>query len=228
MKAAILGGTGIDEDSSFSDGLLINKNEYGEVYYRELDGIVYLPRHSAGHSVPPSSINYKANIQCLKELGVEKVISIYAVGSITDKLKPMEIGIVDDFIDVSGRSVTFFTGGDKGVKHVDMSNPFDLGLKSKLEKKAFKKNLVYITTNGPRLETRAEIRAYRNMGADVVGMTLAQEATLLKESGIKNVSIAYSINWAAGAGESISFVSDEEVKKLTSNLIKISREVLSS
>ena len=227
MRVAILGGTGVDQTNAFKASSKTVTNEYGTVTYSEHAGVVYLPRHSVGHSVPPHLINYKANIALLKDLGVESVISIYAVGSISDRLKPLEWGVVDDFIDVSGKAETFFTGGEKGVKHIDMSSPFDRTLCDKLlEKDSVKAPLVYITTSGPRLETKAEIRAYRAMGADIVGMTLAKEAVLLAEAGIRNASIAYSINWASGVNESVSFVSDEDVDRLTSHLVEIAREVL--
>ena len=226
-RVAIIGGTGIDELDDFSSCLQEIRNEYGSVFYKERDGIIFLPRHSKSHAYPPHLINYKANIEALRQLGVCKAITIYAVGSITEKLKPMEWGIVDDFIDISGHSETFFIGLDKGVKHVDMTEPFDIELKKRIESiSGVKSHVVYITTVGPRLETKAEIRAYRNMGADVVGMTLSSEAILLKEAGIKNASISYSINWAAGVSDSIKFVSDNEIKKLTDEIVAVAIKAL--
>ena len=116
---------------------------------------------------------------------------------------------------------------DKGVKHVDMTEPFDIELKKRIESMSgVKSRVVYITTVGPRLETKAEIRAYRNMGADVVGMTLSSEAILLKEAGIKNASISYSINWAAGVSDSIKFVSDNKIKKLTDEIVAVAIKAL--
>lgn len=226
MKYAILGGTGVDELDSFSS-LQSFKTEYGSVDYVISDDIVLLPRHSYGHSVPPHMINYKANITLLKELGVEKVVSIYAVGSITEKLKPLQWGVVDDFMDFTGNVSTFFTGGSKGVKHIDMTDVFDSGLSLALAEYApVKEELVYVTTAGPRLETRSEIKAYRSLGADVVGMTLSHEAVLMKESGIKNASIAYSINWACGVSEELSFVCDDDIATLTSGIMTVARRVL--
>lgn len=226
MKYAIIGGTGIDELDSFSS-LRTADTEYGKVDYSVLGDIVLLPRHSSEHSVPPHMINYKANIALLKSLGVEKAVAVYAVGSITDNLKPLEWGVVDDFMDFTGNVSTFFTGGEKGVRHVDMSNVFDHDLSERLRKHATRKDgLVYVTTAGPRLETKAEIRAYRILGADVVGMTLSHEAVLLKEAGIKSAAIAYSINWACGVNESVSFSSDGDIEALCKDIVSIARRVL--
>ena len=226
MKYAIIGGTGVDELDSFAS-LKSFTTEYGAVDYAIIDDIVFLPRHSSGHSVPPHMINYKANIALLKDLEVEKAVSIYAVGSITEKLEPLKWGVVDDFMDFTGNVSTFFTGGENGVKHVDMTEVFDPSLSSKLVEYApVKDNLIYVATAGPRLETRSEINAYRVLGADVVGMTLSHEAVLLKEAGIKNAAIAYSINWACGVSDSVSFVSDDDISALTGEIINVVRRVL--
>ena len=158
----------------------------------ERDGIIYLPRHMKDHSVPPHKINYKANIKALKDLGVDEVVSIYAVGSINSKLRPLEYGLVEDFADYSGREVTFFGGGEEGLDHVSMSTPFSEGLRDRLLSagKDICSDLMYVTTGGPRLETKLEIRTFSKLGFDVVGMTLATEAVLLKEIGIDNAAIA--------------------------------------
>ena len=227
MKA-ILGGTGIDQARNFEGESKVIETIYGPVSYMEKDGIIYLPRHKKNHSVPPHKINYKANIKALKDLGVDEVVSIYAVGSISDKLKPLTYGIVDDFADFTGRDTTFFGGGDEGVRHISVSEPFSKKLQDKIEKcgRDIASDLVYVTTNGPRLETKAEIRAFSILGFDIVGMTLAQEAVLLKEAGIANAAIAYSINWAAGLEEEVVFVSDEDIEKLSQEIIKRAEDAL--
>lgn len=221
MKA-ILGGTGIDQMKEFSGDYKSIQTEYGCVLYKENNGIIYLPRHMKNHSVPPHKINYRANIEALRLLEVEEVISIYAVGSISEKLPPMSYGIIDDFADFTGRCTTFFDGDGKDVRHVSLSEPFSKGLKKRFlnKGKAIIDGLTYVTTQGPRLETKAEIRAFSKLGFDVVGMTLASEATLLKEAGIDNLSIAYSINWAAGLENDVTFVSDEEIEKLSQEIMK--------
>ena len=213
MKA-IIGGTGLDKDKRFMEGMKQLVTKYGDAYYSVMDGIVYLPRHRPGHTVPPHMINYKANVQCLADLGVDTVISVYAVGSITRRLSPGRFGLVRDFIDLAfSRENTFFDGSTREVRHTPFVVPFSSTF----------------TTNGPRLETPAEIMAYRSMGADIVGMTLGTEAALLKEAGIRNAAVAYSINWAAGLdAEGVSFLEDESIERLASTIIRLAQETLSS
>ena len=233
MKA-IIGGTGIDKDKRFLDGMERIVTKYGESYFSVIDDILYLPRHRPGHSVPPHMINYKANVQALVDMKVDEVISIYAVGSITRRLSPGRFGLVRDFIDLAfSRENTFFDGSTREVRHTPFVEPFDRKLGASFARTAIKSgnsialDCVYITTNGPRLETPAEIMAYRNMGADVVGMTLGTEAALLKDAGISNAAVAYSINWAAGLdAEGISFLEDETIERITSTIMDISVKTL--
>ena len=233
MKA-IIGGTGIDKDPRFLENMERLVTKYGETYYSVVDDILYLPRHRPGHSVPPHMINYKANVQALIDLGVDEVISIYAVGSITRRRSPGRFGLVRDFIDLAySRENTFFDGSTREVRHTPFVVPFDRMLGARFARNAINSgnslalDCVYITTNGPRLETPAEIMAYRNMGADVVGMTLGTEAALLKEAGIKNAAVAYSINWAAGLdAEGISFLEDESIERLARTIIDIAQKTL--
>ena len=208
------------------------RNRYGEAYISIADDVVFLARHRPEHSIPPHKINYKANIQALRDLGVSKAISIYAVGSITKKLAPSRIGLIKDFIDFTyGRDNTF--SDSDAVVHTPMVNPFDPGLCAAFARAAFNDRCtisfdnVYITTNGPRLETAAEIEAYRRMGADVVGMTLATEAELMVEAGIRNAAVAFSINWAAGLDrEGVSFLEEETIRKITQRVMKYAEEAL--
>ena len=233
MKA-IIGGTGIDKDGRFSESLERIVTKYGESFCAVNGGIVYLPRHRPDHSVPPHMINYRANVQALLDLGVDTVISIYAVGSITRRLSPGRFGLVRDFIDLAfSRENTFFDGSTREFRHTPFVEPFDRKLGALFARNAIESgerlamDSVYITTNGPRLETPAEIMAYRSMGADVVGMTLGTEAALLKEAGISNAAVAYSINWAAGLdAEGISFLEDESVSRLVGRIMGIAVRTL--
>ena len=234
MKA-IIGGTGIDRDGRFFENAVSEVNRYGEVIYSVKDDIVYLPRHRPGHSVPPHRINYRANIAQLRNLGVTDVISVYAVGSITKLIAPTRFGLVHDFIDFAfGRENTFYDGTDGAVRHVPMIDAFDRDLSAAFLATAIKRgyavpaNAVYVTTNGPRFETAAEIEAFRRIGGDVVGMTLGTEAALLREAGIRNASVAYSINWAAGLdAEGMAFMEGESIMKMVSLLISLAEETLS-
>lgn len=233
MKA-IIAGTGVDRLLEGFESKSVD-TRYGNVEMLVRGDVVILPRHKVDHSVAPGRIDYKANIQALADLGVSDVIGIYAVGSITSRLSPGSFGVVDDFIDISGRDLTFFDGIGNPLRHVGMVGCFDRQLASAFAKSAYmagekeiRAGIVYIMTNGPRLETPAEIRAFRNMGADVVGMTLASEAVLLRELGIRHTAIAYSINWAAGLDEEgVSFLEDESIRRLASRLLDISLAALS-
>ncbi len=236
MKA-VIAGTGVDRLlCGLTRASVDTKYSMGEVEYFIKDGIVILPRHKADHSVSPSLINYKANIWALKELGVTDVIGLYAVGSITSRLTPGSFGLVADYIDFSGRGLTFFDGLDNPLRHAGMVNIFDPALQQRFSSAAFKRGEkrigignVYVTTAGPRLETAAEIRAFRSLGADIVGMTLASEASLLAEIGMRFCPVAFSINWAAGLDEEgVSFLEDESVERLSRKLLEISIDALSS
>ncbi len=233
MKA-IIGGTGVDRISDFPSMRREVPTEYGVVELfvgtAEHASLVFLPRHGSSHSAPPHLINYRANISALKQLGVEKLISIYAVGSISEALKPGEIGTLSDFADVSGggREHTFFTGGERGVRHVGMDKVFDPELTAMLHANdaSLKRAGSYVCTNGPRLETPAEIRMFKLLGFDVVGMTAATEVALARELDIKVASLAYSINWAAGVGpDEVAFIGDEEIAKLKDKMVSLCLKV---
>ena len=234
MKA-IIGGTGVDRISNFHSECREVSTPYGPVELFVGRGVhsslIFLPRHGSSHSVPPHLINYRANITALKQMGVDELISIYAVGSISDALKPGEIGTISDFVDFTGggREHTFFTGGVSSVKHVGMDRAFDPDLTSALHAKdvTLKHGGVYVCTNGPRLETPTEIRMFASLGFDVVGMTAATEVALAREVGIRVASLAYSINWAAGVGpDEVLFIGDEQIEKLRDRMISLCLKVL--
>lgn len=232
MKA-IIAGTGIDR--VVTD--LVRKSvgtQFGQVDYYLRDDLVIIPRHGFGHEMAPARVNYKANVKALETLGVDRVIGIYAVGSITSRLSPGAFGLVEDFLDFTGRDTTFFDGVDAPLRHTGMVDTFDRTLMADFAKAAYragerdiKSGIVYVTTNGPRFETPAEIRAFRNLGADVVGMTLATEATLIHELSIPYAALAYSINWAAGLDEEgLSFLEDESIERLSRRILSLSADAL--
>lgn len=234
MKA-IIAGTGIDR--VVTD--LVRKSvgtQFGQVDYCLRDDLVIIPRHGFGHEVAPARVNYKANVKALEALGVDRVIGIYAVGSITSRLSPGAFGLVEDFLDFTGRDVTFFDGVEAPLRHTGMVDTFDRTLMADFAKAAYragerdiKSGIVYVTTNGPRFETPAEIRAFRNLGADVVGMTLATEAALIHELAIPYAALAYSINWAAGLDEEgLSFLEDESIDRLSRRILSLSADALTA
>lgn len=170
---------------------------------------VFIARHGAGHSVPPHRVNYRANIQALCDLGVTQVLAINVVGGIG--LESGELVVVDDFLDFTkARALTFFDGSTpEGVVHTDMTNPYDgairrawLGGATVLDVPVHPTG-VYAAFDGPRFETRAEIRMAQAMGATVVGMTGVPEVVLARERGLSYASLCLVANPAAGLGPEI-------------------------
>lgn len=158
-------------------------------------------RHSAGHTTPPHLINFRAIALGLKVLGVRTCFSTAAVGSLQPAHGPGTILSCTDFIDASGRNLTLF---DRAVHHTPMDHPF--GPSNSLLRQAGAdgpERVVYLQANGPRYETYAEIAAYKTLGADIVGMTAASEATALREAGIAYECLAIVANLAAGIGGEI-------------------------
>ncbi|WP_332446284.1 MTAP family purine nucleoside phosphorylase [Sphaerochaeta sp.] len=233
MKA-IIGGTGVDTLDGYSLQPKQVITDYGKVEVflgaGRYETLVFLPRHGSQHSLPPHMINYRANVAALRQLGVEEAIGIYAVGSISAKLEPGCIGLVSDFIDLSGgsRANTFFTGGEHQVVHVAMDEVFDQTLQQRLLHldPSLVDAGVYACTNGPRLETKAEIRYLASLGCDIVGMTLATEVSLLREAGTKTAALAYSINWAAGIQHAVAFIDDAQIARLKDRMTHLCLDAL--
>jgi len=167
--------------------------------------MAFLPRHGAGHQIPPHRINYRANIRALKDIGVSRIIAVNAVGGIADELAPRRLAVPDQIVDYTcGREHTFFDGGDDQVRHIDFTWPYDKQLREKLIEAGGQLGLAlvesgtYACSNGPRLETAAEIARMRNDGCSMVGMTGMPEAALARELEIAYASLALVVNRAAG------------------------------
>jgi 5'-methylthioadenosine phosphorylase len=165
-----------------SDKFIIGKLEGREV--------VFLPRHGVGHRISPSQINYRANIFAMKKLGVERIISVTACGSLKEELKPLDFVVVDQFVDRTnhGRDMTFF---DRGiVSHIVFSHPVCAQLCAEIYSAGKSLNLkmhnsgTYINMEGPQFSTLAESKLYRSWGMDVIGMTNMAEAKLCREAEI--------------------------------------------
>lgn len=216
-KIAIIGGTGLTQLS----GLNIIKSDklatpYGSPSADFVTGVlnqkevIFLARHGNPHTIAPHKINYRANIWGLKQLGVEHIIAVAAVGGITEEMMPAHIAIPDQIIDYShDRKHTFFEDENYPVTHIDFTNPYSQKLRSSLIAAAATAKITisplgtYGCTQGPRLETAAEIRRMEKDGCHVVGMTGMPEAALAKELGMDYAAISVIANWAAGktAGE---------------------------
>ena len=208
MKKAIIGGTGIYDIGEGSYSKIVN-TKYGdvEVDIVNINGeeIVFLARHGKNHSAPPHLINYRANMKALEELGVKYVYASAAVGSCNENYAPGDVVVIKNFMDFTKvRPITFFEGGDEPVKHTDMGDPYCKNLRNKFYEAAKHESIdikgegVYVCTEGPRFETEYEIKMYKNLGGDVVGMTNVPEVVLAKELGMCYSAIGIITNWCTG------------------------------
>ena len=236
MPAAIMGGTGIYNLSGIEAEAKQITNKYGTalVYIGqgEHEDIVFLTRHGPDHSTPPHKINYRANIQALKDLGVSRIMSTYAVGSITEDYPVLDLAILRDFLDFThGRDFSFFDDLERAVGHVEMSQPFCPVMSDKLMSLASNRNIkchddaTYVATNGPRFESPAEIRMYQMLGGHIVGMTCCPEVYLAGELGMSFAAVALPINLAAGLEEKITLVEDN-IGEVRENMINPMLDVL--
>ena len=209
---AIIGGTGL---ASYPL-LTVTEREvldtpYGEpsapLLYGELNGkpVVFLARHGEQHTIPPHRINYRANLWALRHSGVEQVIAVAAVGGISPDMPPGRLAFPDQLIDYTwSRGQTFFEDDLTQVTHIDFTRPYCPALREKLIQAAWQQGLdakedgTYGATQGPRLETAAEILRMERDGCHMVGMTGMPEAALARELGLCYAACAVSANWAAG------------------------------
>ncbi len=213
----IIGGTGLDSlAGSETLAKVTGDNIYGEpsapLLSISLEGVnaIFLSRHGTPHRIPPHKVNYRANIYALKNNGVNTIFSINAVGGITVNTKPGSIILPDQIIDYTySRKHTFFDEDLESVTHIDFTHPYSEKIRNKLIIAADKTqtNIVtsgtYAATQGPRLETAAEISRLEKDGCDIVGMTGMPEASLARELDIDYVSICLVVNWAAGKSEEL-------------------------
>lgn len=213
-KIAIIGGTGLTSIKGLEIiGREIVQTPYGEPSGPLVQGILsghnvyFLPRHGAAHTIPPHKINYRANIWALKEAGIEQVIAVNAVGGIRKDMQPGKLIIPDQVIDYTvSRTNTFFDEGLKKVVHIDFTYPFceelreDIINAAKTHSISVIKKGTYAATQGPRLETAAEINRLEKDGCHLVGMTCMPEAALAREQDLCYASISVVANLAAGRG----------------------------
>ena len=202
----IIGGSGVYELTKKADSCTdkLVKTDYGEVEVSILKicskKVAFLPRHTSGHSIPPHRINYRANIDALKNVGVTKIIATNSVGSMNEQMPPGSFVIPDDFLDFSqDRVKTFYE--DK-VVHIDVTEPYCPTLRDILARSG---DVIlggtYVCTEGPRFETPAEIKMFRMLGGDLVGMTGVPEVTLAREREICYNSICIVSNYASGISD---------------------------
>jgi 5'-methylthioadenosine phosphorylase len=241
-KIGVIGGSGLYEIKGFtlkrkrristpfgkpSEHYLIGKISNNEV--------VFLPRHGKHHDIPPHMINYRANIWGFKELGVNRILSISAVGGIKKGLRPGDIVLLDQVLDMTRDRVSTFYDGKNGVVHIDFSEPYCAELRALLLKagKGVKTDLknggTYVAVEGPRLESAAEIKSFGVLGGDVVGMTGMPEASLARELEICYAGLSVVANYAAGISKSKLTVAEvmEAMKDTTERIKRLLKNTFS-
>ncbi|MBL1320755.1 MAG: S-methyl-5'-thioinosine phosphorylase [Methylophaga sp.] len=209
---AIIGGTGLTS----LDGLTISEHKFVETPYGEPSSplllgeyegkkVIFLPRHGPEHTIAPHKVNYRANIWALYALGVEEIIAVAAVGAIDQNLAPGTLAVPDQIIDYTyGREQSFYSDEFTADRHLDFTYPYTSGLRNVILAAAIRQKVTitdggtYAATQGPRLETAAEIKRLEQDGCAMVGMTGMPEAYLARELGMAYATCAVMANWAAG------------------------------
>jgi 5'-methylthioadenosine phosphorylase len=210
IEIAIIGGSGLYQPSMLTETAEIEvETPYGSI--QPVLGrsgerrVAFLARHGRDHSVLPHQVNYRANLWGLKQLGVQRILAVTAVGSLRREIGPGSLVVLDQFLDFTKqRPLTFFEQGNVHRAHVDVSFPYCPELREAIKRAAFGRGLeihdggCYVCAEGPRYETAAEIRMYQMLGGAVVGMTGVPEVVLARELGICYAGISVVTNWAAG------------------------------
>jgi 5'-methylthioadenosine phosphorylase len=237
---AIIGGSGMSRLADLEDARRqVIRTPYGEasgaVTFGKLNArdVAFLARHGYGHTIPPHAVNYRANIWALASQGVRNIVSIASVGGIRADLAPGNLAVPSQVIDYThGRESTFFDGEDGFVRHIDFTHPYCPILRGKLLEACQRAGTpvidggVYAVTQGPRLETAAEIERLGRDGADMVGMTGMPEAVLARELGMSYAALAVVANWAAGRGTSQAGIVLAEIGKVLEQSMLQVRRVL--
>ena len=208
-KVGIIGGSGLDDPRILHEATRkVLETPYGKpssaLTCGKIDGVdvVMLARHGTRHQYSPTQVNYRANLQALKDQGVSHIIATSACGSLREEIDRGDFIIIDQFIDFTrNRANTFFDSFEDGAHHTPMAAPFDAGLRKKLFEKAialgYKTHAsgTMVTIEGPRFSTRAESNMFRLWGADVINMSVATEAILANEIGIPYAVVAMSTDY---------------------------------
>jgi len=203
---------------------------FGKIRGRE---VIFLARHGDEHTIPPHEINYCANVWALHSQRVRDVVAVASVGGIRADLAPGTLAVPDQIIDYThGRKFTFFAATDGSVTHIDFTHPYCERLRQRLFGAAelagetIMSGGTYAATQGPRLETAAEINRLERDGADMVGMTGMPEAALAREMGLNYAAIAVVVNHAAGRGSSTRGVSLEDISAVSQQAMARVRNIL--
>jgi len=226
MMLAVIGGSGLSKLATLEvTQRKAVRTPYGEpsgaLTFGRIRGkdLVFLARHGYGHTVAPHEVNYRANLWALKEQQVEGVISVASVGGIRADLGPGRLLVPHQIIDYTwGRHATYFEGTGTPVTHIDFTEPYTQALRRRIlaGAQACGESIVdggvYAATQGPRLESAAEINRLERDGADIVGMTGMPEAALARELGLDYAAIAVSANYAAGRSDSAQAIALDRIE----------------
>ncbi|MEZ5852008.1 MAG: S-methyl-5'-thioadenosine phosphorylase [Hyphomicrobiaceae bacterium] len=233
----IVGGSGLYDLPAFENPRWVEiDTPWGQpsdkVLFAEVDGLPvrFLPRHGRGHRIPPSEINYRANIDCLKRAGVTDLVSISACGSLKEEYPPGHFVLVDQFIDRTfARTKSFFSSGC--VAHVSVADPVSPALADEIAKAAAAEGIgltrggTYLVMEGPQFSTRAESNLYRSWGCDVIGMTNMPEAKLAREAEICYATVAMVTDYDCWHADHAEVDVAAVIKVLTANVAKAQRIV---
>ena len=237
---AVIGGSGLSQLGNLEViKRKVCRTPYGEpsgpLTFGRIKGrdVVFLARHGYGHTIAPHEVNYCANLWALKEEGVREVVSVASVGGIRDDLAPGTLVIPDQIIDYTwGRRSTYFEGPGTAVTHIDFTEPYSRALGEKILSaakacgEAVKVGAVYASTQGPRLETAAEINRLARDGADIVGMTGMPEAVLARELELDYAAIGVVANFAAGRGDSAQRIALEQIEAVLGEAMARVRRII--
>ena len=231
-KLAVIGGSGLYDVEEFAKREFLKidtpwgkpSDEILKTNYNNKE-VFFLPRHGRGHFISPSKINFRANIDALKQLGVTDIVSVSAVGSLKEDLPPGKFVIVDQFIDRTfARNKTFFE--DEIVAHVSMAQPTSNGLMNACEESIKKEKIdyqragTYVVMEGPQFSTLAESNLYRSWNADVIGMTNMPEAKLAREAEIRYASVAMVTDYDCWHSDHSNVDVQQVIKVLLGNAAK--------
>ncbi len=237
---AVIGGSGLSQLAILEvTERKVVRTPYGEpsgpLTFGRIHGrpIVFLARHGYGHSIPPHEVNYRANLWALNEEGVDGIVSVASVGGIRRDCGPGTLLVPSQIIDYTwGRAATFFEGTGAPVTHIDFTQPYAAELRARIlsAARACGEKIidggVYAATQGPRLETSAEINRLERDGAEVVGMTGMPEAALARELELDYAAISVVANYAAGRGESKEAIPMERIQQVLDEAMGRVRRVI--
>jgi 5'-methylthioadenosine phosphorylase len=238
---AIIGGSGLTQLANLEvDRREVVRTPWGDpsgpLIFGRIGGqsVVFLARHGYGHTIPPHRVNYRANIWALtREAGANRIVSVASVGGIRKDLPPGALVTPHQIIDYTwGRESSFFDGGEGSVVHVDFTHPYSEEVRAELLRAAevagveMLEGAVYAATQGPRLETAAEINRMERDGADIVGMTGMPEAALAREWEVPYAAVCVIANWAAGRADSAQGIRFEDIEEMLQEAMGRVRQVI--